>query len=725
MPDELTIDDVIRQLGERYASRSSEARAADLALLASIESPRHSAVAVRPLAEDSSAVEVTVCAADQLGALAVIAGGFAAHGLDIHAADLFTISAPHSTSPARTIRGRPVRPAPARDARPSRLLLDIFTVAVPDGVAPGADFQRDIEETLALVGAGDLDAAMEHVIEGVAGRARASVSTEPLYPLAIELVPGPEATRLIIEAVDTSGFLFELAAALGTLRVNVVRAEIRTIERATRDTFFLTEPDGAPIRDPRRLEELRVAVALIKHFTHLLPVSAEPAQALRQFGALVRTVAARAPGPEALGDLSSPQVLQTLAELLGVSRFLWEDFLRMQHENLFPVLARVESLATRLSPAELAAAALEAVAPRSDEPPEAARRCLNELKDREMFRADLRHITGRLGFLAFSRELSDVAEATVLGAATLAHAVLRGRHGTPRLLDGRECGWTVCALGKFGGRELGYASDIELLFVYAGDGRTDGAEPISNHDYFEAFVRHVRDSISARQEGIFELDLRLRPYGTQGALATSLAAFEAYYSSMGAAEQFERLALVRLRPVVGDDETRAAVRALRDAWVYSGAPLDYAEIAHLRHRQATELVRAGTVNAKYSPGGVVDLEYFVQASQIEVGATDPAVRVPGTLEAIELLSRSGVLPQLLAAKLQDAYGFMRRLIDGLRVVRGNAKDLATPPADSRAFAYLARRMHYESPTALAGAIEVRMDFGRMLWERFAPPPPSE
>ncbi|MFN8639116.1 MAG: hypothetical protein U0360_06580 [Dehalococcoidia bacterium] len=720
MPDDLTTDDLVRQLGERYASRSLEARAGDLALLAGIRSRRDIGVAIRS-GKGDSAVEVTVAAADQLGALAVLAGLFAAHGLDIRAAELFTVAIPRPATPTRTIRGRRIRPTSALDAAPSRLLLDIFTVATPEGVHPGADFQRDIEHTLGMVGTGELDTAMEHVIEGVAGRARTSTSTEPLYPLAIELVPGPEITTLFIQAVDTPGFLFEFAAALGTLRVNIAGAEVRTIDGETRDAFFLTEPDGGPITDPRRLEELRVAAALIKHFTHLLPVSAEPAQALRQFGALVRTVAARAPGPEALGDLSSPQVLQTLAEVLGVSRFLWEDFLRMQHENLFPLLARADSLATRLSPAVLAAAAIEAVAQKAGDAPEAPRRRLNELKDREMFRADLRHITGHLGFLAFSRELSDVAEATVLGAATLAHAVLRGRHGTPRLHDGRECGWTVCALGKFGGRELGYASDIELLFVYAGDGRTDGAEPISNHDYFEAFVRHVRDSISARQEGIFELDLRLRPYGTQGALATSLAAFEAYYSAGGAAEQFERLALVRLRPVVGDDETRAAVRALRDAWVYSGAPLDYADIAHLRHRQATELVRSGTSNAKYSPGGVVDLEYFVQASQIEVGATDPSVRVPGTLEGIELLSRSGVLPQLLAAKLQDAYGFMRRLIDGLRVVRGNAKDLAIPPVDSRAFAYLARRMHYESIPALAQAIEVRMDFGRTLWERFAPP----
>ena len=170
------------------------------------------------------------------------------------------------------------------------------------------------------------------------------------------------------------------------------------------------------------------------------------------------------------------------------------------------------------------------------------------------------------------------------------------------------------------------------------------------------------------------------------------------------------MALVKLRRFAGDVSLGRSLEAVRDAFVYSGAPLDFAELRHLRARQAGELVAPGAVNAKHSRGGVVDVEYYVQARQILAGATEPAVRTTGTLAAIEALARGGHLDFDAAAKLPEAYGFLRRLIDALRVVRGNARDLAIPPRDSREFAYLARRLYYDSPDALATAIEVRMAY---------------
>jgi glutamate-ammonia-ligase adenylyltransferase len=417
-----------------------------------------------------------------------------------------------------------------------------------------------------------------------------------------------------------------------------------------------------------------------------------------------------------LSDLESEDVLANLAEMLGVSRFLWEDFLRMQQENLFPVLADAEGLDARKS-REQFRAELEAACAGAGSHEDAVRR-LNEFKDREMFRTDLRHITQRIGFLDFSRELADLAEAVVGVASDLAHQRLAATHGAPRLEDGSPCGSAIAALGKFGGRELGFASDIELLFLYEGDGRTDGAEPIANAAYHDAWVRTVRDAIKARQEGIFEIDLRLRPYGAKGALATSVAAFARYYSDAGPAQQFERLALVRMRPIAGEESLTERVTTMRDTWVYSGAPIDIADILHLRERQATELVPSGQVSAKYSRGGVVDIEYLVQALQIEHGHANPSIRVPGTLEAAQRLADGGYVPELLAAKLQDAYGFLRRLIDALRVDRGHAKDLTIPPTDSKAFAYLARRLYFDSPERLAEAIDVRMRFGQSLWGAF-------
>jgi glutamate-ammonia-ligase adenylyltransferase len=208
----------------------------------------------------------------------------------------------------------------------------------------------------------------------------------------------------------------------------------------------------------------------------------------------------------------------------------------------------------------------------------------------------------------------------------------------------------------------------------------------------------------------------LRPYGNAGALATSYTGFRQYYREDGPAQQFERMALVKLRPVAGDPVLGKHVEQARDGYVYSGRPLDIADIRHLRHRQATELVAAGAVNAKYSAGGLVDVEYFVQARQIEAGHTQPSVRTTNTMDAIDRLREAGVFSATQATHLRECYSFLRRLIDALRVVRGNAKDLTIPLSDSREFAYLTRRLGYDTPAQLRAAIDDRMRFARGLWD---------
>jgi glutamate-ammonia-ligase adenylyltransferase len=222
--------------------------------------------------------------------------------------------------------------------------------------------------------------------------------------------------------------------------------------------------------------------------------------------------------------------------------------------------------------------------------------------------------------------------------------------------------------------------------------------------------------LTARQEGIFHIDLRLRPFGRGGSLASSFDAFENYFSSRGAAEQFERMALVKLRPIAGDAKLAEKTVHVRNAFVYSGQPLDYENILHLRSRQATELVPANAISAKHSRGGLVDVEYFVQAKQIDAGVCDPGVRVTNTLEAIDRLENAGHLDKGRKDKLSATYGFLRRLIDALRAVRGNARDLTLPAVESREFAYLARRLGYESAPRFQRDIEQRMGFADSLWD---------
>jgi glutamate-ammonia-ligase adenylyltransferase len=264
------------------------------------------------------------------------------------------------------------------------------------------------------------------------------------------------------------------------------------------------------------------------------------------------------------------------------------------------------------------------------------------------------------------------------------------------LENGQLCPVSVCALGKCGGRELGFASDIELMFIFASNCKTEGPDVISTAEFYDKLVQRVNATIQAKQEGIFELDLRLRPYGQAGSMAVSLDSFRRYFAPGGDAWSYERQALVKLRPIAGDEAFGQQVVKLRDEFIYTGQPFDVAAMRAMRERQVRHLVTAGTIHAKFSPGGLVDVEYLVQGLQITHGHQDPDLRLTHTGKAMAMLVEAYILPTDDYALLHEAHVFLRRLINALRMVRGNAKDLTVPPADSEEFAFLARRLHYGS-----------------------------
>src|SRR5439155_5454269 len=284
---------------------------------------------------------------------------------------------------------------------------------------------------------------------------------------------------------------------------------------------------------------------------------------------------------KALTMLKHKQHLTLLARLLSSTDFLWEDFLRLQHANLLPVLedyqtsplirprsAMIRELRQRLSRT------------RTDEQ---RRRGLNQFKDQEMFRIDMKHLLDPGTALPdFSLALTELAEVVLDEAARDCQATLTRLHGAPRLPDRTPCPFAVFGMGKFGGRELGYASDIEVLFVYGGAGRTTGRRPLENSEYFERLVQAILQRIEAKQEGIFHLDTRLRPHGGKGLLANTLDELHTYYSTSGLSAPFERQALIKLRFVAGDQGLGRQVETLRDSVVYGGEPWDLATALDLR-----------------------------------------------------------------------------------------------------------------------------------------------
>ena len=703
--DAPTLETVRRQLGPATDRLDPDVVRRSAELLDAIRRPEDVKIFARQ--NDRRRWTVSVCAADQNGLLSMVTGLFAAHRINIRSGDCLRMRfepGPETRRRAKKRTRSSVKPPPPQV---TRKVLDVFEISLPKTVSRKFwdSFRDELADLAALIAAGKGEKAQEKIFNKAGEALLASSAAEgPLLPVRIEIRNDAAGeTGLHIHSGDTFGFVFEFATTLAALRIDIVRAVIRTLDDEVYDTFLVTDLHGRKLDDPRAQDELRVAAALVKQFTHLLPRSPNPAQALRQFTALLRQMFARPEWVPQLRNLESPTVLATFAKLMGVSRFLWEDFLLLQHESLFPVVVNVPALDRVKTKGQREKELTRALAGCKGDADAAAR--LNEFKDREMFRIDLRHITRRSGFREFTSSLSDLAEVVVGRAGALCEKKLKARPSP----------WTIGALGKFGGRELGIASDLDLIFVYDDAGAGRGRRKPDPSAYFDAFIKALLKMLKAGRDGSFGIDLRLRPHGSGGAHATSLKAFEEYYSEKGPARQFERMALVKLNPVTGDPKFGARLVKARDAFVYSEKPLDYANILHLRRRQAAELVASGERNAKYSPGGLADVEYFVQARQIEAGHRDAAVRVPNTLDAIEQLVRGGHLRAKLLTELSSTYVFLRRLIDALRVVRGSAKDSVIPAADLPEFAYLVRRLDYTSPAQLEGEIRQRTTFARNLW----------
>ncbi len=664
------------------------------------EIERHAALAARldeehlvwleaqPVAEDArkypNVWQVTIVGYDYLGALSVICGLFFAYGFNILDGQVFTYELDGVGAP--------------NGANGRRKIVDVFTVQAKEPVNQEVwdRYARDLAAFFRLLHAGRRREARGELARLVAER----VALEPdeagtLYPITIEIdnETSDRYTILHIDAPDTIGFLYEFTNALALNRVYIARVEIASAGNRVRDTLYVTDEHGRKITDPEAQRRLRAATVLVKHFTHLLPRSPNPRAALQQFREFLDDFFQRPDWPDQIATLEQSEVLQVLARLLGVSEFLWEDFLRLQHDNLFPVVRDVERLATGKSRRQMARELAEELERAPDA--EARRAVLNAFKDREMFRIDMRYILGYTpAFHQFSQELTDLAEVIVEATYRLCEAELEAQHGIPVRPDGTWCPLVVCALGKCGGRELGVASDIELMFIFDGSGETTGPDVITVSEFYEKLVAAFVRALRARREGIFEVDLRLRPYGRAGSLAVPLTLFERYFAPDGPAWPFERQALVKLRPFAGDVELGARVVQRRDAFVYTGAPFDVAAMRAMRERQVRHLVKGGTFNAKFSPGGLVDLEYLVQGLQVTYGHEHLALRTPNTRAALAALADLEIITREQYAHLREAYIFLRQLIEALRIVRGNAEDLTVPPEGSEEFAYLARRLGY-------------------------------
>ncbi len=640
-------------------------------------------------------IEITICTTDAPGLLSYLTGILGAAGFNIINGEVFT----------------------ADDG----FVVDRFCGTLQPGTEVSAWIQQ-LEEEFARV-LSPLYAepprpeearatVVEKVSHALALRRNTdeSFGDDPLLPIEIDVVAHERGTEVRVLSQDTPFFLYSLAGALALQDLSVREIEIETTRHQIRDVFLITDRDGNALVRAADIERLRLSILVSKQFTHNLDLAPDPREALERFEELVRSVAIEGSTDRLQSFLTDPDAQRELARLLGASDFLWEDFIRLQYESLLPMLGRAGASSSFSTPSDDLLPKLSAALAATTEPEE-KRVILNAFKDDEAYRIDIDHVLQReTDFFFLSHRLSRLAEVVVDAAFRVTWEELSARYGSPLSAAGLAADYAVFGLGKLGGSALGYASDIELMTIYSDQGETSGPQVITDREFFERLVDGASRSIVAKRESIFEVDLRLRPFGTDGPKAVHIESFISYFGTGGKAHSVERLALIRMRAVAGDSDLGKRVTAIRDQIVYQGDGIDVGEIRELRVRQAEEKSLGDRLNAKFSPGALVDLEYNVQLLQVEYGRTNQTLRDPGIHATLRGLSVLGTIDREEADGMIRAYRFLRNLINGLRMLRGNAQDLFLPEFESVEAAHLARRMGYYDNAELTAAQRLRIDF---------------
>ncbi|MGH8111322.1 MAG: bifunctional [glutamate--ammonia ligase]-adenylyl-L-tyrosine phosphorylase/[glutamate--ammonia-ligase] adenylyltransferase, partial [Rhodanobacteraceae bacterium] len=263
----------------------------------------------------------------------------------------------------------------------------------------------------------------------------------------------------------------------------------------------------------------------------------------------------------------------------------------------------------------------------------------------------------------------------------------------------------VLALGKLGGGELNFSSDVDLVLAYPEAGTTDGARPLDNAEFFARVAREfVRVLAEVTADGIVaRVDLRLRPFGDSGPATASFAAMEQYYQREG--RDWERYAWIKARPVAGDLAAGKHLLETLRPFVYRRY-FDYTALAGLRDMKAlidADVSRRDLADdLKLGAGGIREIEFMVQLQQLIRGGRDASLRARGLLPALDACATRGYLSQRRARALREAYLFLRQLENRVQMF-ADRQTHALPP-DATARARIAHALAYPDARALAAAL---------------------
>jgi [glutamine synthetase] adenylyltransferase / [glutamine synthetase]-adenylyl-L-tyrosine phosphorylase len=454
--------------------------------------------------------------------------------------------------------------------------------------------------------------------------------------------------------------------------------------------------EGVELRDPTRSLEAvtRLGAGLPERVARRIQVALasvpDPDTSIRFLERL------RGQNHEAFDRIAgSPAALRCAANIFSYSRFLSESVV-LHPEHILQV-AGSGSFYRTLRPDEYETRMLEFL--RAGLYPEARRvpaaEELARFRRRQLLRIVVRDVLGIATLSDVTEEISNLADTILDVTYQSIRRELVARHGEPRLADG-ICGFSIIALGKLGGKELNYSSDIDLMFVYHGSGETSGPAVISNAEFYKKVANQYTALLSSyTSEGqCYRVDLRLRPDGTLGEICSSVEGASNYYANR--ARDWEKQMLIKARVAAGEREPGSALLEFVEPLIYQSS-LDFKAVeavSETRQRIGEKLAARRSANTgtdvKLAPGGIRDIEFLVQCLQRLHGGREPWVRHGGTLLALFRLRDKGLLSGVEYARLASAYQFLRYLEHRLQIQ--DDRQTHTLPADEDELDLLARRM---------------------------------
>jgi glutamate-ammonia-ligase adenylyltransferase len=468
-----------------------------------------------------------------------------------------------------------------------------------------------------------------------------------------------------------------------TVRAVLGRYPFRDVSKAFTNLSQLAR-ESVPFLSARRCRHFLASIA--PQLLRAVAETSDPDEALTQLERVSVSLGAKA----VLWELFSfnPPSLKLYVDLCAGSTFL--SGLLINNPGMIDELLDSLVLDQPRSADELRAELSELCRGASDPDP-----ILHSFQDKEFLRIGVSDLLGKADIRQTTLALSDVADTVLNQVVELVEPEVRARLGNPRFQPPSglavPCRYALLGLGKLGGREISYHSDLDLLLIYEADGTTDRGE-LNAQFFTELTQKIIRTTSRMGPMGrLYAVDMRLRPTGKSGNLVLPLAEFQRYFNSPGC-QLWERQSLSRARVVRGDPAfATQVVAALRSAMLGKAwCPQLVDEIRGMRQK-----LESNARSLKRGPGGIVDIEFVVQLLQLKHGREHPEVLMPNVWDSLDALEAAGLLPRDDAAALRKGYSYLRLVEARLRIVTD--RPLTEIPENPEDLSKLAHRLGFDAP----------------------------